>query len=358
MAFVVLLLFGALSAQACETCGCSAAGGDPGALPGWGGNYLALSFRMDHFDNGWQAPLDGPSEALFRSHDHLYNWTLTGAWQPVDRIHVLAGLPYRWNHRMQGNTALDRSGIGDAWVLLRYALWVQDQPDALASADAVASGPMAMAQRSFVSIGAGMEMPSGRFEPESADALLPVNNQLGSGSWDFSAEFRSRFAFGEGHSLNLDATGRRNGSNRHAYRFGQLANVHMHWRWSRVLIPGAQKAKRTGLQATQVPARSTRRGSASRGSTPRGPNVRGRRPWHCGFGLGLAGDWLGLDANDGFLRTDTGGKALHAQASARLGRGQASLSMRYRHPLLQDYANGQTHLNSSMDFALAWRFAD
>ncbi len=329
MLSAALLLLSPGRANACETCGCSAAGGDPGLLPGWGGNYLALSFRMDHFDNGWQAPLDG-SEALFRSRDHLYNWTLAGAWQPADRVHLLAGLPYRWNHRMQGSTALDRRGFGDAWVLARYALWMQEQPEGSLP------GQTGAAQRSFISIGGGLELPSGAFAPESAEALLPVNNQLGSGSWDLQAELRSRFAFGERHSLNLDAMARRNGTNPEGYRFGHAATMQLHWRWA------------SGLPGMNGSAAEAAAGGAS--ASP-------KAPWHWALGLGLAGDWMGLDANNGFLRTDTGGKALLGQASVQAGKGPASFVLRYRQPFWQDYAGGQTRLRSSMDLALSWQFA-
>lgn len=301
-ALALAILFFPLTAAACSTCGCSASGGGAASLSGWGGHYLAVSARLDRFDNGWQTPLGG-EEILLRSYDDLFRADLVGAWQPSRRWQLLGGLPWRLNRRIQGGDALPRRGFGDAWLTGRYALWLPE-----GAGEDPAAG--------FLSIGLGLELPTGRFRPESAEDVLPINNQLGSGSWDFVAELRGRWPLAERHVLDLELRGQRNGTNAEGYRFGHQAAGALLWRW-----------------------------------TPTGAG-----PWGWSLSAGPSAERLGRDANGGFLRTDTGGGALLAEGGLRVSRGSATASLRYRQPLVQAYAGGQARLRQSLDLSLAWSF--
>jgi hypothetical protein len=301
-ALALSILLAPFSALACSTCGCSASGGGAASLSGWGGHYLALSARLDRFDNGWQSPLGG-EEILLRSFDDLFRMDLVGAWQPARRWQVLGGVPLRANHRHQGSALLARRGIGDAWLTGRYALWL---PDGAGEDPAVG----------FLSLGLGLELPTGRFRPESAEDVLPVNNQLGSGSWDLVAELRGRWPVAARHALDLELRGQRNGTNAEAYRFGHQAAGSLLWRWT--------------------------------------PAAAG--PWTWSVSAGPSAERLGRDANGGFLRTDTGGGALLAEGGLRVSRGSATAALRYRQPLAQSYAGGQARLRQSLDLSLAWSF--
>ena len=307
------------SLRACETCGCSAAGGNAGLLPGWGGHYLSLSYRLDRFDNGLQSlELDAPQ---VQSYDRLGALSLTGAWQPAPRWHLLGGVPLRLQKRVQGTETLPRTGMGDSWVLARYALWHPALRRPSGEAEPIPStapmDPVLGTKLRLLSVGLGLEAPTGAFRPEDDNWGLPVNNQLGSGSWDVLAELLLRLPLTGNHGLQVDLRGRYNGWNQADYRFGSQASAAVTWRWA----------------------------------------WRAEGPWYGGIAAGAAGDFLGLDANGDYYRTDTGGKALLAVGGAQIGRGAWSLGVQYRQPIAQSYAGGSIRMQQSIDAGLTWVFS-
>jgi hypothetical protein len=300
-------------ARACTTCGCSASSADFGALPTWGLHTLGIQYRLDRFDNGLSA------EGGLASSDRISTLALSGIWSPAARWQVQAQVPYRFQVRTNGEERLPQSGLGDAWLIGRYALW-QHQADPT-------PGKRGALKWAWASAGAGVKAPTGSFRDFSESEGLPINNQIGTGSVDFLGEGRLQLGLG---SWILQAEGfyRYNLQNSNEYRFGdQLAGA-LDARW---FLPGT--SQRLGLLG------------------------------------GLYAEHFGRDVQRGFYRTDTGGRGLYATAGlmAALGPLQESAEgtpaparwsavFRYRAPLAQQYAAGQVRAEGPLDLSLLMHF--
>ena len=112
-------------ASACSTCGCTSSGTDFGMLQTWGQHSLGLQYRLDRFDNG-------VTEEGLSSSDFLSSCNINGIWSPAQRLQIQAQVPLRMQTRITGNDRITRTGLGDSWLLARYAIWqnASDSTDA------------------------------------------------------------------------------------------------------------------------------------------------------------------------------------------------------------------------------------
>ncbi len=294
-----LMLGNVRGMKACTACGCSASGTDFGVLQSWGVNLVGLQYRLDRFDNG-------TTEAGLQSSDYLHTVNLNGIWSPTDRWQVQAQVPFRTQIRTIGDQRQTRSGLSDTWLMTRYAIW-RSNPDKLAEKDSSrVSG--------WVSAGAGVKLPTGSYRAEEDVNGLPINSQLGTGSVDFLAELRAQAGM-ERVALQAEAAYRYNLANPESYRFGRQVSGAIDLRW---FLPKTERR----------------------------------------FGMlgGLYGEHFGRDNRGEYWRANTGGRGLFATAGAFGSAGSWSASVRYRHPLVQNYAEGLVQAEGPLDFSIIYGF--
>ncbi|MBI1191990.1 MAG: hypothetical protein GC205_02290 [Bacteroidetes bacterium] len=294
-----LLLGNVRGMQACTACGCSASGTDFGVLQSWGVHLLGLQYRLDRFDNG-------TTEAGLKSADYLHTVNLNGIWSPMDRWQLQAQVPFRTQVRLTGYQRQTRAGLSDTWLMGRYAIWRSDPDGANPEDSARVSG--------WVSVGGGVKLPTGSYRAEQDGKGLPINSQLGTGSVDFLAELRAQAGM-ERVAFQGEAAYRYNLANPENYRFGRQVSGAIDCRW---FLPKSERR----------------------------------------FGLlgGLYGEHFGRDNRGEYWRANTGGRGLFATAGAFGSTGPWSASLRYRHPLVQNYAEGLVQAQSPLDVSFIYGF--
>ena len=280
-------------ASACSTCGCASSGTDFGMLQTWGQHSLGLQYRLDRFDNG-------VTEEGLSSSDFLSSWNINGIWSPAQRLQIQAQVPLRMQTRITGNDRITRTGLGDSWLLARYAIW-QNASD---STDA----------ETWVSVAGGVKLPTGTFRPEESNEGLPVNSQLGTGSVDFLAELRAQIRF-TSLAVMGEAVYRHNLSNRDDYRFGHQVSGSADLRW-----------------------------------------IHSAGSFAYGLSGGFYAEHFGRDSRNQYWRNDTGGNGLYASTGAFATLGSFTTAMRYRIPLVQQYAGGQVTSRGPFDVSLMYQF--
>lgn len=199
------LLFTALSASACEVCGCANAGSYFGIMPQVGRSFVGVRYRTASFDSHLSNP-------MLQTREQFQSVELWGRFYPLKRIQLMAFVPYFFNHQTEVKTGVNRrlNTLGDASVVANYNLFNTFW-------DSTYHGNI---QHSLL-VGGGVKLPTGRYEYDIAgltDVANP-NFQPGTGStdWFVTALYSMRFgAWG----WNTDLTYRYNGLNPNRYRFG------------------------------------------------------------------------------------------------------------------------------------------
>jgi hypothetical protein len=222
-----LLLLPAM-VQACDVCGIFL-----GIQPHDRTSSVSLLWRYRHLEGtlsvpaaqdaskhgGHSSAASGGSDALFRE---LYMVAELRAdiWLG-ERFAVLASVPMVNNYRaVNGYVESDVYGMGDALFIARY----------LVANTKCTSLDERVVHR--LMLGAGAKLPLGRSDVTYGDALVDVDQQPGTGTWDLlgSAEYMVRNGR---NGAALTMVGRYNGTNADGYRLGHglSTTVELFRRW-------------------------------------------------------------------------------------------------------------------------------
>ncbi len=295
-AFLFLLLIftgGHKSLMACSTCGCSASATDFGILQSWGTHTLGLQYRLDRFDNG-------VTEEGLRSSDRINTWNLNGIWSPAERWQIQVQVPYRLQTRNTGDELNTRHGIGDTWLIGRYAVMMKESEEDQSGY--------------WLSLGAGLKTPTGEFKSEEDNLGLPLNSQIGTGSVDFMLEVRTQYRITD-WAIQAEAIYRYNTENLLGYRFGNQYAAAVDARWT-------------------IPTSHVRMGLLG----------------------GIYAERFLRDSKRSFWRDDTGGEGIYASTGCFASVGKWSGALRYRIPLSQNYGAGQVRSEGPLDASIIYQF--
>ncbi|MEZ4825921.1 MAG: hypothetical protein R3C61_06455 [Bacteroidia bacterium] len=201
--FVLILILGYGQVWGCEVCGCAATGSMIGIMPQFKGNFISLGWRYSRFY---------ASENLDNGTDYFHQAEARLGLRVHPRLQVQVVMPYSINTHTAPTEKNSSHGPGDTWVMGDFTV--------LRSADT-----SARMFRHYFAAGAGIKIPTGKFDPENQKNPMPANFQMGSGSWDFLTHMFYNVRF-RSWSLSADLTGRLNTVNADEYLFGnQLAGT-------------------------------------------------------------------------------------------------------------------------------------
>jgi len=276
------LMVSALSASACDACGCSISQSYTGLMPRLGGHFAGLWWQHQRYQTFSEDAFTGLRQgeaAYFNSFELRSRFQLHPRWQ------ASAVIPYAYQMRERGDVVSTLDGLGDAVGMLHFL--------AFSSQDS-----LKQALRHRVMLGAGVKLPTGKFQRPGPLEVVNPNFQVGTGSWDalFNLSYTLRY---ESWGLNLDATYRYNGQSSNGYRFGN--------RWSGVL--NVFRLERIGT-VELMPS------------------------------LGLFYERDELDTENNLYRIQTAGEALLANAGLELFWRQYNLGATYSTPLQQNLNDG------------------
>ncbi|MDX2248562.1 MAG: hypothetical protein SF052_17385 [Bacteroidia bacterium] len=195
LALILLVGYGRL--LGCEVCGCAATGSMIGIMPQYKNNFVSLGWRYSRFY---------ASENLDGGSDFFHQTDIRLGFRLGKRLHIQAVLPYNLNTHISEVEKNSYRGSGDSWVMGEFKIFQ--------SSDSSKS-----AFRHYVSAGAGVKTPTGKFDLENQENPMPANFQMGSGSWDYLLHSMYNLRF-RSWGITADISGRINTENADQYLFG------------------------------------------------------------------------------------------------------------------------------------------
>ncbi|MCI4668078.1 MAG: hypothetical protein MRZ79_07945 [Bacteroidia bacterium] len=201
------------------------------------------------------------------------------------KTQLLGSLPFRQLSRTGSNNDPRTRGIGDANLLIQRRLFEVVDTSGLG-------------KHHQLWLGIGTKLATGRSQiGESGE--LPAHFQLGTGTYDLQAFLNYQLQLGK-VGISLQSSFQKSISSSNGYFFGDQSS-------SSLLF---FQRKRIG-KLTLMPS------------------------------IGAEYEWLGKDHEDGFIHSQSGGKAALLTAGVDAFFSQLSIGIRYRKPLYQEYAKGE-----------------
>lgn len=167
------LLTTQLHLQACDACGSSIMGQQPGLLSAYRKSFVSMGWSQSLY-HSVQGAGEGSTD-LFNTMDFTFQHFLTNRWS--------VGLyqPYRINTRTTGATQTAVSGLADTRLNVNYTFY--EQNDTFKPIEA------------YLGIGAWLILPTGVYDPDIHNQNLPENFNPGNGSLGMQLQQTCSFSY-------------------------------------------------------------------------------------------------------------------------------------------------------------------
>ncbi|GAB3170225.1 transporter family protein [Telluribacter humicola] len=187
----------------CDVCGCANGGSYFGMMPESHRAMAGVRYQYLHFNTH-------PTSQVLRTEETFRITELYGRFFPVQRVQVLAFLPYRFDEQVTTSEVKQQQGFGDATVLASYNVL-----------NSFMDSDESRRFNHTLLVGGGIKLPTGRFRYDTENPLevANANFQPGTGSTDFITNaFYTLTKDQWGLALNLSR--KFNTTNSQGYRFG------------------------------------------------------------------------------------------------------------------------------------------
>lgn len=203
---LVLVMITTISTRACDICGCGVGSYYLGILPEFNKRFIGLRYQHKSLRTHL-GPLG--ERTPITANETYQSAELWGGWNIGSRFRVLAFVPYNFNDKESQEGNGTKNGLGDIAVMGYFKLF--DQTGTL--------GDRLLVQSAW--IGAGLKVPTGKYEPSERLAIQesPNNFQLGTASTDFTLNAAYDIRYND-LGLNANANYKMNTENKYAYRYG------------------------------------------------------------------------------------------------------------------------------------------
>lgn len=187
-------------AEACDACGCSIVNTGNGLTTVFKKNFFSLAY----FGYGFEGALN----QTLSTKDGHYSITATARISPARNWYITASLPFKWNERSGQSGNYQVSGLGDIQVAAHRILWTY------------AAGSSSF----YVDGGLGIKIPVSKFNPHPENGELPVNFNVGSGSWSPHTRLNGVYQF-KNLGLLVSPFFQWSPPNANSYQFGKQVSV-------------------------------------------------------------------------------------------------------------------------------------
>jgi len=202
----LLAIFTFSASHACDICGCGVGSYYIGILPDFNKRFIGLRYQHKTLTThlgpfGERTPIT--ADETYQSAE------LWGGWNIGKKFRVLAFVPYNFNERISQTGNGTKNGLGDIALMGYYNLFSKS----------TTVGQKLLVQSLF--LGAGVKMPTGKYEPSERLAVSesPNNFQLGTASTDFTLNATYDVRLMDA-GINLNVNYKINTANRYEYRYG------------------------------------------------------------------------------------------------------------------------------------------
>jgi len=197
IAFAMLCLN---TTRACEICGCGLNNYYIGLLPQFSHKFIGLRYQYRNFHTVMADDASQFSRDYYKTMELWAGWNIGNRWQ------VIAILPYNYIHQVSDDGVTNNQGIGDIAVMTNYKVFDKRSKHSVAQQ---------------LWLGAGIKLPTGKFNVDATDpALVAVaNTQTGSASTDFMLNAMYNIKIKK-IGINSSASYKINTSNSDDYSFG------------------------------------------------------------------------------------------------------------------------------------------
>lgn len=206
MITLVLVMTIITATRACDICGCGVGSYYLGILPEYNKRFLGMRYQYKSL----RTHLGPTGERTPITADETYQSAeLWGGWNFGTRLRVLAFVPYNFNKRESQTGNGTKTGLGDIALMGYYKLF--DHKGTL--------GERLLVQSLW--IGAGVKVPTGKYEPSERLAVSesPNNFQLGTASTDFTLNAAYDIRYND-LGINANVNYKINTENKYEYRYG------------------------------------------------------------------------------------------------------------------------------------------
>jgi hypothetical protein len=210
-AILIITLCLPLLSQACDTCDCSTGNQYIGILPDFNKSTFGLKYHYSSVHSRVYT-----DDATYRTTLEKYNTVeLWGAWNITDKIGIMGSVPYRFESFNDQVVTTSKSGLGDIYLFGYYEL--------LHHSHTIRSGKSLVQNLWF---GAGIELPTGKYDPADKSMLNDTVNlyQLGSGSTDVPFNVIYNICLPDA-GLNVSSMYKINTVNKNVYEYGNRFNI-------------------------------------------------------------------------------------------------------------------------------------
>jgi len=193
-------LLSCTAANACEICGCGLGNYYIGLLPQFSHKFFGLRYQYRQFHTVMADDATQFSRDYYKSVEVWAGWNIGKRWQ------LIAILPYNYIHQVSDDGVTNNQGIGDIAIMGNYKVFDK-------------SAKNSFSQQLW--LGAGVKLPTGKFNIDATDpALVAIaNTQTGSASTDFMLNAMYNIKIKK-IGINSSASYKINTANSDDYSFG------------------------------------------------------------------------------------------------------------------------------------------
>lgn len=157
--YLLLMICGSPLVKACDACGCSIGNTGNGLTTVFKKNFISLSYFGYSFN--------GALNQTLATKDGHYSITASARMSVAQKWYLVAAVPFKWNVRNALHNQYRLQGIGDVQLGIHNVL---------------INGSLG-SSAFYLDGGLSIKMPVSNFEPVLEDGNLPVNFNVGTGSW-------------------------------------------------------------------------------------------------------------------------------------------------------------------------------
>lgn len=156
-----------MNANACDICGCSSGNNSLGLLPSINKHFIGIRFQSNQYTS---TPHETNGTKYSTSNEYFKTIEIWGRYSIGKRLQLLGFVPYKLNKRNNNTSVIELQGIGDASLLVNYQLIKLDNSSNW---------------KQNLIAGAGIKLPTGKYDAIENHLFVNENIQLGTGSFDF-----------------------------------------------------------------------------------------------------------------------------------------------------------------------------